>query len=244
MRSSSAPCATPRAGHGWRSPASPACATTSRSSRGRARWAPTRRGRPASSPACWARFVGPPHLRRLRDRAPGGRAAAHRLRRLRHDRGGRHRAGGARAARRRCGPHPVRRGRRHGARHLRRRRRPRAGDRRARRRQDPLRRLRHHAGRGRRPGRPVPARQAGGGAPARGRGHGHRRGRPFATAASRPASTAPCCVPYARGLTQSAKAGGVAGEERALNDVAPRSSAPCAPGRSTSSARARPRAPS
>src|SRR5665647_3387979 len=27
-------------------------------------------------------------------------------------------------------------------------------------------------------------------------------------------------VPYARGLTQSAKAGGVAGEERALNDVA------------------------
>ena len=27
-------------------------------------------------------------------------------------------------------------------------------------------------------------------------------------------------VPYARGLTQSAKAGGVAGEERALNDIA------------------------
>ncbi len=58
----------------------------------------------------------------------------------------------------------------------RRRRRPRAGHRRARRRQDPLRRVRDHAGRRRRRGRAVPARASRRRAPARGRGHGHRRG--------------------------------------------------------------------
>ena len=49
-------------------------------------------------------------------------------------------------------------------------------------------------------------------------------------------------VPYARGLTQSAKAGGVAGEERALNDIADRGDRRHgARARSTSSARAPPR---
>jgi predicted polyphosphate/ATP-dependent NAD kinase len=37
-------------------------------------------------------------------------------------------------------------------------------------------------------------------------------------------------VPYARGLTQSAKAGGVAGEERALNDIATEVIAGMSPG--------------
>ena len=51
-----------------------------------------------------------------------------------------------------------------------------AGHRRAGRGEDPFGRLRGHAGGRRRPGGAVPPRQAGGGAPARVRGHGHRRG--------------------------------------------------------------------
>ena len=104
-------------------------------------------------------------------RAPGDR-----LRGLRPHHAGGHGAGGARPGRRRRGPYPLRRRRRHGTQHLQRRRGPRTGHRRARRRQDPLGGVRHHAGRRRRRGGALPARAPRRRPTARERGHGHRRG--------------------------------------------------------------------